>query len=85
MPTLESYAPPATASSQAAFSRFHRMPFGAELQDDGRVRFGLWAPAAESLTVCLEGIVVEMRYACIDLFLKHKQDNRFHTHFCMLA
>jgi maltooligosyltrehalose trehalohydrolase len=31
------------------------MPFGAELQDDGSVRFRLWAPAAERVDVCLSG------------------------------
>jgi 1,4-alpha-glucan branching enzyme/maltooligosyltrehalose trehalohydrolase len=29
------------------------MPFGAELRDDGRVHFRLWAPAAERVDVCL--------------------------------
>ena len=29
------------------------MPFGAELLEDGRVRFRLWAPAAERVEVCL--------------------------------
>jgi len=30
------------------------MPFGAEVQDDGRVRFSLWAPAAGRVEFCLE-------------------------------
>ena len=30
------------------------MPFGAEVQDDGRVRFCLWAPAAAQVDLCLE-------------------------------
>ena len=30
------------------------MPFGAELQDDGRVRFRLWAPAAGQVDLCLD-------------------------------
>ncbi|MGD2057031.1 MAG: alpha-amylase family glycosyl hydrolase, partial [Gammaproteobacteria bacterium] len=34
--------------------RRHCMPFGAELQDDGRVRFRLWAPAAGRVELCLE-------------------------------
>lgn len=34
-------------------TRCHRMPFGAEVQHDGSVRFRLWAPAAERLDVCL--------------------------------
>lgn len=29
--------------------RVHRMPFGAEIQANGRVRFRLWAPAAEEV------------------------------------
>ncbi len=31
------------------------MPFGAELQVDGEVRFRLWAPAANQVTLALEG------------------------------
>ena len=34
--------------------RSHRMPFGAELQPDGHVRFRIWAPAAKEITLCLE-------------------------------
>ena len=34
--------------------RCHHMPFGAELQTDGRVRFRLWAPAAGQVELCLE-------------------------------
>ena len=30
------------------------MPFGAELQSDGSVRFQLWAPAAKSVALSLE-------------------------------
>jgi maltooligosyltrehalose trehalohydrolase len=30
------------------------MPFGAELQKDGQVRFGLWAPGARQVDLCLE-------------------------------
>lgn len=33
----------------------HRMPFGAELLDDGRVAFRLWAPAATRVDLALEG------------------------------
>jgi maltooligosyltrehalose trehalohydrolase len=36
-----------------AEARLHRMPFGAELLDDGRVRFRLWAPAAQAVNVLL--------------------------------
>ena len=31
--------------------RGHRMPFGAELQEEGGVRFRLWAPAAPMLVL----------------------------------
>ena len=34
--------------------RRHRMPFGAELTDDGRVRFRLWAPDAKRVEVSLD-------------------------------
>ena len=32
----------------------HQMPFGAAILADGRVRFRLWAPAAEQVQLCLE-------------------------------
>jgi 1,4-alpha-glucan branching enzyme/maltooligosyltrehalose trehalohydrolase len=35
-------------------NRVHEMPFGACLLPDGEVRFRLWAPAAESVDLCLE-------------------------------
>lgn len=35
--------------------RKHEMPFGAEYQEDGSVRFRLWAPNASSATVILNG------------------------------
>lgn len=34
--------------------RSHTMPFGAELQPDGSVRFRLWAPAARQVSLILE-------------------------------
>ncbi len=34
--------------------RRHEMPFGAQLLDDGRVRFRLWAPKAQKVRLCLE-------------------------------
>ncbi len=34
--------------------RRHAMPFGAQLLDDGNVRFRLWAPAAQRVELCLE-------------------------------
>lgn len=33
--------------------RRHRMPFGAEVLDDGSVRFRLWAPSAKTVGLCL--------------------------------
>lgn len=41
--------------------RFHNMPFGAELQQDGRVRFRLWAPGANKAELCLQGLAPEAR------------------------
>ena len=35
--------------------RCHSMPFGAECEDDGRVRFRLWAPAARQVELSLAG------------------------------
>ena len=35
--------------------RRHKMPFGAELLEDGGVRFRLWAPGVSSLTLVLDG------------------------------
>lgn len=34
--------------------RAHAMPYGAQLEADGRVRFRLWAPAARQVELCLE-------------------------------
>ncbi|OGW60095.1 MAG: malto-oligosyltrehalose trehalohydrolase [Nitrospirae bacterium RBG_16_64_22] len=34
--------------------RNRAMPFGAEVLEDGRVRFGLWAPAAREVDLCIE-------------------------------
>jgi len=34
--------------------RMHSMPFGAQVLDDGKVRFRLWAPAAREVALCLE-------------------------------
>ena len=39
---------PAAPSPQR---RLHRMPFGAELRDDGAVRFRLWAPSHDQILV----------------------------------
>ncbi len=42
-------------------ARTHRMPFGAELQADGRVRFRLWAPPHREVQIELDGETVAMR------------------------
>ncbi len=42
-------------SPAGSLSRVHRMPFGAEVQPDGRVRFRLFAPAADRVRVAVEG------------------------------
>lgn len=34
--------------------RSHFMPFGAQFQADGRVRFALWAPGARTVDLCLQ-------------------------------
>jgi 1,4-alpha-glucan branching enzyme len=36
-------------------TRIHQMPIGAEIERDGKVRFRVWAPAAESLALSIEG------------------------------
>jgi len=38
---------------------YHRMPFGASVQDDGRVDFRLWAPGATRVDLCLDEHSVE--------------------------
>ncbi len=45
----------ASAEASDAHRSQHRMPFGAELQPDGSVCFRLWAPAADSIQLLLEG------------------------------
>jgi maltooligosyltrehalose trehalohydrolase len=42
-----------------AVKRRHLMPFGAELLDDGRVRFRLWAPGAAKVELSLLGLEPE--------------------------
>jgi malto-oligosyltrehalose trehalohydrolase/4-alpha-glucanotransferase len=39
----------------SAGRRAHRMPFGAELEADGRVRFRLWAPPHDEVRIELDG------------------------------
>lgn len=40
--------------SERRRSRTHNMPFGAELQPDGTVRFALWAPSVDAVSLVLE-------------------------------
>jgi maltooligosyltrehalose trehalohydrolase len=40
----------------AGMKRSHSMPFGAEVRQDGGVRFRLWAPKASRVDLCLEGM-----------------------------
>ena len=44
-------------------TRTHHMPFGAELQADGRVRFRLWAPPHREVQIELEGKTMVMQPA----------------------
>src|SRR5215472_16283148 len=41
-------------AKSADMNRRHLMPFGAEVCDDGSVRFRLWAPAAKRVDLILE-------------------------------
>ncbi|MGH7385200.1 MAG: malto-oligosyltrehalose trehalohydrolase, partial [Candidatus Rokuibacteriota bacterium] len=41
-------------STVPAARRAHRMPFGAEVREDGTTRFRLWAPGARQLELWLE-------------------------------
>ncbi|MBA2345084.1 MAG: malto-oligosyltrehalose trehalohydrolase, partial [Rubrobacter sp.] len=40
--------------------RRHRLPFGAEYLGDGRTRFTVWAPAAESMDLVLDDRIEPM-------------------------
>ncbi|MGI4829030.1 MAG: malto-oligosyltrehalose trehalohydrolase [Janthinobacterium lividum] len=42
-------------SNTGSLSRQHSMPFGAEVRPDGHVRFRLFAPAADRISVAIEG------------------------------
>src|SRR3954471_1654851 len=44
-----------TAETRKPATSAHEMPFGAQVLDDGHVRFRLWAPACDSVSVELEG------------------------------
>src|SRR6516164_3774082 len=41
-------------------TRTHRMPFGAELEADGKVRFRLWAPPHRAVQIELDGEAVAL-------------------------
>src|SRR5919198_4547807 len=43
--------------------RSHSMPFGAECQPDGSVRFRLWAPSAKQAELCLATQCLSMSQA----------------------
>ena len=36
--------------------RAHRMPFGAQMESDGRVRFRIWAPAVDQMRIEIAGV-----------------------------
>src|SRR5215213_650085 len=46
---------PAWAKPSMPIRRAHRMPFGAQLETDGAVRFRVWAPSHRQLHVELVG------------------------------
>jgi maltooligosyltrehalose trehalohydrolase len=43
------------STAPAGERSFHSMPFGAQVLPSGGVRFALWAPAAKSVELCLDG------------------------------
>ena len=43
--------------------RRHKMPFGAQYEEDGSVRFRLWAPAAQQVALSLAGTDTGPRFA----------------------
>ncbi|MDW5266852.1 MAG: malto-oligosyltrehalose trehalohydrolase [Edaphobacter sp.] len=44
-----------SSSLNSNTTRIHHMPAGAEIRPDGKVRFRVWAPAVESLSLSVEG------------------------------
>lgn len=50
------------SDTQKPTHRRHDMPFGIKLLDDGRTRFGLWAPAAQSVELCLANEDIELSF-----------------------
>ncbi|HYC02097.1 MAG TPA: malto-oligosyltrehalose trehalohydrolase [Azospirillaceae bacterium] len=61
---LDEEGPVAPAAKLAAVPeparRAHAMPFGAEVREDGRVRFRLWAPSHEAVRLEIDGEEVEL-------------------------
>ena len=51
---------PMTATSESSGHFIHHMPFGAEPQRDGTVRFRVWAPEAASLDLIIEGLAAPL-------------------------
>jgi maltooligosyltrehalose trehalohydrolase len=45
----------------ATMHRFHAMPFGTHIRDDGKINFRLWAPGAAKVELCLQGNAPELR------------------------
>jgi maltooligosyltrehalose trehalohydrolase len=41
--------------------RYHAMPFGTHLRDDGKVTFRLWAPGADKVELSLQGTAPEIK------------------------
>ncbi len=52
-----------------SIQRYHPMPFGSRIMEDGRVNFRLWAPGAGKVELCLQGLAPEMR-----LLMAHEAD-----------
>jgi maltooligosyltrehalose trehalohydrolase len=58
----------------------HRMPFGAELRDDG-VAFRLWAPSRQSASVVVEGVERAMEPRAGGWFERELRDARAGTRY----
>jgi maltooligosyltrehalose trehalohydrolase len=64
--------PTKMAVKKATMKCGHKMPFGAQLQEDGQVRFRLWAPAALQVDLCLS-----RGDGSLHLALKHEDEGWF--------
>jgi len=58
----------------------HRMPFGAELRDDG-VAFRLWAPSPQSASVVVDGVERAMEPRAGGWFERELREARAGTHY----